>query len=141
VIAEILPKLRTGYAQIDISDCPDTAPILFAMAAAFGHGAKITGTRRLKIKESDRAAVMTEELAKFGVRVAVFEDEVIIDAGGISSPTRELCSHNDHRIVMALSVLCTLTGGVIDGAEAISKSYPNFFEDLSSLGLEITYET
>lgn len=141
VIAEILPKLRTGFAEIDLSDCPDTAPILFAMAAAFGHGARFTGTHRLKIKESDRAAVMAEELSKFASHVTVLDDEVIIDSGEIDAPTEVLCGHNDHRIVMAMSVLCTLTGGVIDGAEAISKSYPNFFEDLSSLGLEITYET
>jgi 3-phosphoshikimate 1-carboxyvinyltransferase len=141
IIEEILPRLRSGFAEFDLSDCPDTAPILFAMAAAFGNGARFTGTRRLKIKESDRASAMAEELKKFGAHIAVLEDEVIIDPCEITAPADELCGHNDHRIVMALSVLCTLTGGVIDGAEAVTKSYPNFFEDISSLGLEITYET
>jgi 3-phosphoshikimate 1-carboxyvinyltransferase len=84
---------------------------------------------------------MAEELKKFGAHIAVLEDEVIIDPCEITAPADELCGHNDHRIVMALSVLCTLTGGVIEGAEAVTKSYPNFFEDISSLGLEITYET
>lgn len=140
VIAELFHRLRAGYAEIDLSDCPDTAPILFAMAAAFGNGAKFTGTRRLRIKESDRAAVMAEELAKFGVRVTVLDDEVTVAGGGISTPQEILCGHGDHRIVMSMSVLCSLTGGVIEGAEAITKSYPNFFDDLSSLGLEIEYE-
>lgn len=140
VIAELFHRLRAGYAEIDLSDCPDTAPILFAMAAAFGNGARFTGTRRLRIKESDRAAVMAEELAKFGVRVTVLDDEVTVAGGGISAPQEILCGHGDHRIVMSMSVLCSLTGGVIEGAEAITKSYPNFFDDLSSLGLEIEYE-
>lgn len=140
VIAELFHRLRAGYAEIDLSDCPDTAPILFAMAAAFGNGARFTGTRRLRIKESDRAAVMAEELAKFGVRVTVLDDEVTVAGGGISAPQEILCGHGDHRIVMSMSVLCSLTGGVIEGAEAITKSYTNFFDDLSSLGLEIEYE-
>ena len=135
-----MKKLSAGYCEIDFSDIPDTAPILFAMAAAFGHGARLTGTRRLKIKESDRAAVMAEELSKLGDNVTVYDDEVVITSGEIREPSEIICGHNDHRIVMAMSVLCTLTGGTIDGAEAISKSYPNFFEDLSSLGIEIQTE-
>ena len=45
--------------------------------------------------------------------------------------------HNDHRIVMALSLLCSITGGTITGAEAVAKSYPNFFETIASLGIEV----
>lgn len=140
VVTDIMKKLSAGYCEIDLSDIPDTAPILFAMAAAFGHGARFTGTRRLKIKESDRAAVMAEELSKFGASVTVYDDEVVITSGEIRDPDEIICGHNDHRIVMAMSVLCTLAGGTIDGAEAISKSYPNFFEDLSALGIEIQTE-
>ena len=123
--------------SIDISDCPDLGPILFAVAAALG-GGHFTGTRRLKIKESDRAAAMATELAKFGVHTEVGENEVIVSAGtGLKSPTAELDGHNDHRIVMSLAVLCTLTGGVINGAEAVAKSFPDFFDRLESLGIEV----
>ena len=54
-------------------------------------------------------------------------------------PQEPLYGHNDHRIVMSLAVLLTLTGGTIEGAEAISKSFPHFFEGLSSLGIEVKY--
>lgn len=131
--------LVRGVPTIHIGDCPDLGPVLFAIAAA-KNGGVFTGTRRLKIKESDRAEAMAEELKKFGTSVSVYEDTVVIYPAEFHAPTEELCGHNDHRIVMALSVLLTLTGGVIDGAEAVSKSYPAFFENLSSLGIEVSAE-
>ena len=108
--------------------------------ASLYNGAMFTGTRRLKIKESDRANAMKEELKKFGVSVTVGENFVDIKDPKIQAPTEVLYGHNDHRIVMALSVLSLINGGSIDGAEAINKSYPKFFEDLMSLGAEINYE-
>ena len=110
--------------------------MLFAVAAA-KCGGVFSGTKRLKIKESDRAAAMAEELEKFGVSVSVHEDKVIIYPKQFHAPTQCLKGHNDHRIVMALAILCTLTGGEIDGAEAVSKSYPAFFEDLERLGIGV----
>ncbi len=139
VCADYLRQLSVGYAELDLSDCPDLAPIMFAVAAA-GHGARFTGTARLKIKESDRAAAMASELSKLGARVRVLENEVTVEGGGLRAPMEVICGHNDHRIVMAMAVLCTLTGGTIDGCEAVRKSYPDFFEVMSSLGLEINYE-
>lgn len=131
--------LEAPGAKIDISGCPDLGPVLFALAAAL-HGAVFTGTRRLRIKESDRAAVMAGELAKFGAAVTVEENTVRV-LPGIRPPKEELCAHNDHRIVMALALLASRTGGVIRGAEAIAKSYPGFFDTLRQLHLEVRYET
>lgn len=124
-------------AAIDISDCPDLGPILFAVSAVKG-GGNFTGTRRLKIKESDRAAAMAEELAKFGVSVTVNDDSVTVGSEGIHAPTEILDGHNDHRIVMSCAVLSTITGGTIRGAEASRKSLPDFFDRLKSLGFEVT---
>ena len=128
--------------EFDLSDCPDLAPCLFAMAAYYG-GAHFTGTARLAIKESDRAKAMAEELAKFGVTVTVGENDVTVACSGAADapgsglhvPTEDLSGHNDHRIVMALSLLCTVTGGTIDGAEAVKKSYPDFFPVLAKAGI------
>lgn len=121
---------------IELSDCPDLGPLLFAVAAA-KHGAVFTGTARLRIKESDRGQVMAQELAKFGIATTVEENRVIVHGGTLRAPRQPLNGHNDHRIVMALSVLATLTGAVIEGAEAVRKSYPDFFDDLKRLGLEV----
>lgn len=128
--------LKKGVPTIHVGNCPDLGPILFAMASA-KHGGVFTGTKRLKIKESDRAAAMAEELSKFGVSVTVYDDKVVVYPVNFHAPDEVLCGHNDHRIVMALSVLLTLTGGEIDGAEAVSKSYPTFFEDIINLGIKI----
>lgn len=138
VCNEYFKRLLKGAENIDISDCPDLGPILFAFAAA-NHGGCFTGTRRLKIKESDRVASMAQELAKFGVTVRDAGNEVTV-SGGLKTPTQTLCGHNDHRIVMALSVLLTLTGGSICEAQAVRKSFPGFFETLSGLGLEAKCE-
>ena len=86
---------------------------------------------------SDRVAAMAQELAKFGVRVQAEENRVTVLPGGITAPTEELDGHNDHRIVMALSVLAASAGGTISGAEAVNKSYPDFFDALRTLGLTI----
>ena len=135
--AEMLRRIQSGAMEADLSNCPDLAPALFAAAAACGHGARFTGTRRLRIKESDRAAAMARELAKFGARLDVLENEVRVAPGAIHAPVEALDGCNDHRIVMALSVLAMRMGGVIRGAEAVRKSYPGFFRDLQSLGVSI----
>lgn len=127
--------------EIDLTDCPDLAPILFSIAAANG-GGKFIGTERLRIKESDRAAVMAEELLKFGINVKIGNNTVTVEKGELKQPTAVLNGHNDHRIVMALSVLLTSTGGKISGGEAVKKSLPDFFDLLSSLGIEVVkYES
>ena len=81
---------------------------------------------------------MAEELARFGVTVTIGENEITVGGETPYSPRTNLQGHNDHRIVMALAVLCTRTGGVIDGAEAVRKSFPGFWDAMRSLGAEIT---
>ncbi len=134
VYKEIFPLLSKGKPKIDISDCPDLAPIIMALAAA-KNGAVLTGTKRLKIKESDRGEAMKEELSKLGVKVKVEENKITVK-GGIMPPKTVILSHNDHRIVMAMAVLLSLTGGEILGAEAINKSFPDFFQKLNAIGIE-----
>ena len=133
---EYFPLLCAGRPTIDISDCPDLAPALFAVAAA-KNGAVFTGTRRLAYKESSRAAVMAQELAKLGAALEIGENSVIVSGGGLHTPAEKLCSHGDHRIAMALAALCTALGGTITGAEAVRKSFPGFFDIMKSLGFEV----
>lgn len=132
--------LSAGFAEIPVADCPDLSPVLMAFAALSG-GARLTHTARLRFKESDRGAAMAEELEKCGVRVTVNADDILL-SGGARRPTVPLSGHGDHRVVMALSVLLSVTGGEITGAEAVSKSLPEFFTLLRALGLsfEMTEE-
>ena len=134
VYLRFFPMLARGTPTIHIGDCPDLGPILFAVAAA-KFGAVFTGTSRLRLKESDRIATMAEELAKFGVTVTSEGDTTVVYPTDFHAPKTTLCGHGDHRIVMALAILATLTGGVIEGSEAVAKSFPDFFDKLSSVGI------
>ncbi len=132
-------SLKKGFCQIDLTDCPDLAPVLFALAAFF-HGARFTGTARLRIKESDRGEAMKQELEKCGGTLLIGENEITVLKKELFSPEDVILGHNDHRIVMAMSVLLSRLGGKIQGAEAISKSYPDFFEEIKKLGIEVILE-
>ena len=80
---------------------------------------------------------MAEELAKFGVSLVIEEDAVTIPKQTLHKPNAPLEGHNDHRIVMSCAVLCSITGGEITGAEAVGKSFPDFFDRIRKLGLEV----
>ena len=137
VYKQMFARLEQGEKEFDLSDCPDLAPVLFALAATKGGGV-FTGTKRLRLKESDRGLAMAQELAKFGIPVVVEENRVVVQPGVLQTPAQALSGHNDHRIVMALSLLCTLTGGEIEGAEAVNKSFPDFFQKLRHLQIGVT---
>lgn len=138
VATVLLSELQKGYAHIDLSDCPDLAPILFAVAGIL-HGATFTGTHRLKIKESDRARAMQQELKKCGISLDVGENEVIVHGSTPHFPSVPIEAHNDHRIVMAMAVLLTQTGGVIQDAQVVRKSMPDFFARLEALGITVEH--
>lgn len=140
VYSEIFKQMKQNVKEFDLSDCPDLAPIVFALGAALGGDFTFTGTARLKIKESDRATAMQKELAKFGAETVIGENSFYIKKCKLTQPKEPLFSHNDHRIVMALSVLCSLFGGEIEEAEAINKSFPDFFEKIKSLGIGLVLE-
>lgn len=128
--------LRKKKPVIDVRNCPDLAPILMALGAA-GRGVMLEGTGRLQYKESDRGVVMAQELEKFGIQVVVDENRVWVEDGILQTPTQPLSSHGDHRIAMALTVLLTLVGGELEEAEAVSKSWPAFYDVLQGLGILI----
>ena len=133
----IFKELSLGCPTVDISSCPDLGPVVFALAAV-KNGACVKGTARLRIKESDRCEAMACELKKLGGVVEISENSVKIEPiTELKSPEETLYGHNDHRIVMALSVISSLFGAEIDGCEAVAKSYPDFFDTVSSLGIEV----
>jgi len=130
-------QISEGVPTLDISDCPDLGPVLFALAA-LKNGAVFTGTDRLKAKESDRGMAMHEELQKLGGGLVFGRNTITVPQQTLQYQNIPLNGHNDHRIVMALSIILAQIGGSIDGAQAIRKSYPGFFRDLQNLGAEVT---
>ena len=129
-------RSRLHSITIDASQIPDLVPIL-AVTAAFAEGTTvITNAERLRIKESDRLLETAVRLKAFGIDAVETADGLKIVGG--KPIGAEITSANDHRIVMAFTVMAANSSGnsTIDGAEAINKSYPLFFEDISSLGGE-----
>ena len=118
----------------DATQCPDLFPALATLAAAAEGVSVITGTNRLKHKESDRAETIRQEYEKIGIEVDISEDNVMKIRGGKIEPAT-VFSHNDHRIAMSLAVSALRCEGevVIENAECVEKSYPAFFEDLESV--------
>lgn len=122
---------------IDLADCPDLGPILCVLAAFSEGESQIIHASRLRMKESDRIAAMEEELRKWGVSISCDEDTITIQGKKSYAVPEEVIiqGHNDHRIVMACTIFALNTDRptLIEGAEAVSKSYPTFFEDIQRL--------
>ena len=84
---------------------------------------------------------MAAELLKMGVRCVVEDNAITVPGGQLKAPADILSGHNDHRVVMALSLLLSRVGGEIREAQAVSKSFPDFFDRIRALGIEVeTYE-
>jgi 3-phosphoshikimate 1-carboxyvinyltransferase len=123
--------------EIDLKDVPDLAPAL-AIAGAMAEGkTTFVGAGRLRVKESDRIRSVCAMIRDLGGR-AEEQQEGFTVYGGLSGGT--VFGAGDHRIVMASAVASAVCPVTIKGAEAVSKSYPGFFEDLSSLGGECSFE-
>jgi 3-phosphoshikimate 1-carboxyvinyltransferase len=133
-----LSNIELKAFEFDINDCPDLAPPLAALAAFCKGKSILRGTKRLEGKESNRAYTLKSELGKLGVDIALAKDRMEISGSG-SFRAAEVDSHGDHRIAMALAVCATGAEGpvIINGAEAVSKSYPGFFDDIASLGISV----
>lgn len=122
---------------ISLADCPDLGPALFALATQCKGKTIFTDCERLRMKESDRIEAMEIELRKLGCHISSHEGEVeVIGPSPITSGVT-LYGHNDHRIVMALSMLASVANDItLEGCEAVEKSYPSFFEDLRKIGVQ-----
>jgi 3-phosphoshikimate 1-carboxyvinyltransferase len=120
--------------DVDMNRMPDMVPTL-AVVAAFAKGTtRIRNVAHLRIKESDRLGVMAQELSKFGAPVRETPDGLVIEGGHMRSPEEAVFAHDDHRIAMTFAVAGLKVPGVsIEGAEAVSKSYPTFWEHLEAL--------
>lgn len=134
--AYVVSSSKLCGAQADIGNCPDLGPILCVLAMFSNGISRIYNAGRLRLKESDRILAMKTECAKMGCCIEDKEQKLMIK-GEYCTPKNSLCSWKDHRIVMACAVALSVLGGEIDGCEAISKSYPSFFDDLKSVGIDV----
>jgi 3-phosphoshikimate 1-carboxyvinyltransferase len=121
--------------NVDATDLPDLVPVVAAVACYSKGTSRICNAKRLRYKESDRLSSIHTELKRMGARISIWKDDLIIHGpcamrGAIIDP------HNDHRIVMscAVAALGASSKTIIQNSRCVDKSYPWFFDDLSSLG-------
>lgn len=135
------PQIKNSLKpfHFNATDCPDLFPPLVALAAACSGTSVIEGVSRLAHKESDRGLTLQQEFSKMGVSVKLQDDLMLIE-GGAAIQAATVHSHHDHRIAMACAVAGLIATGeiIIEEADAINKSYPDFFENLKSLGASLS---
>ncbi len=118
---------------VDMTDCIDLLPTVAVLAAMADGTSELKGIARARLKESDRVLSVRNELEKAGVKVLEEKDQMMVV--GTKPRGAVFQSHGDHRIAMAMSVLGAACGNtVIDGAECIAKTYPGYWQTLSSIG-------
>ena len=122
----------------DLGDCPDLGPILMTLGLFCQGESRLLNAGRLRLKESDRGTAMAQELSKLGGQASLAGDEIRIRQSRLR-PGPALSSHGDHRIAMALAVaaLGARIPADIQGAEAVEKSYPDFWKDLAAIGARV----
>jgi len=125
--------------EFDATDCPDLFPPLVALAAYCNGETKIKGVSRLAHKESNRGLTLQEEFGKMGVKIEL-KDDIMTVHGGKGVKGAVVHSRHDHRIAMACAVAALKAEGetVIEEAQAVKKSYPDFYEHLESLGAKLS---
>ena len=127
------PKRLAAVGEVDMIDMPDAAPTLMALAPFLPAPTHITGIATLRVKECDRIAAGTTELRKAGVRVDEHPDAMTIHPV-TTARSAAFDTYEDHRMAMALSVLASKVGDCrIRGADCVSKTYPNYWEDLQRI--------
>ncbi|MES2329141.1 MAG: 3-phosphoshikimate 1-carboxyvinyltransferase [Bacteroidota bacterium] len=131
-----LPSLKAFH--FNANDCPDLFPPLVALAACCEGTTVIEGVNRLAHKESDRGLTLQQEFAKLGIEI-ILQDDLMLIKGGTGVKGAVTHSRHDHRIAMACAVAGLKAEGevVIEEAEAINKSYPEFYQHLIKLGATV----
>jgi len=135
--AVTIEKSELSAVNFDVSQSPDLFPVVAALCASAGGISRITGTSRLRGKESDRVSAMREGLAAMGIRTWKNGEALLID--GRRASGADIDPKNDHRIAMAFGVLALAADGesVIRDAECVSKSFPTFWNSIKSIGANV----
>jgi 3-phosphoshikimate 1-carboxyvinyltransferase len=132
----IVRKSRLNSIKADLSNCIDLLPTTAVLAATADGVSEFTGVERARLKESNRVAAVREGLARMGIKI--IEGENKLTGTGSEPKGSVIDARDDHRIAMAFSLLGSVAGyTVIDGAECVAKTYPEFWDTLKSLGGEV----
>lgn len=126
--------------KLELNSTPDIAQTIVVTCLGLGIGCHLTGLHTLKIKETDRLEALRIELTKLGATIAVTNESLILMASNEINHNIKIATYNDHRMAMAFAPLALKVPIIIENAEVVSKSYPDFWNDLKSLGFTILEE-
>lgn len=133
---------KTGIAKnniaFDLNKTPDIAQTIAVTCFGLGTTCHLTGLHTLKIKETDRLEALHTELTKLGANISVTNDSLILEKAATIHPEIKIATYNDHRMAMAFAPLAIKIPIVIEDANVVSKSYPDFWNDLKTLGFEVS---
>ena len=139
IVLRKIPNFKLPSELVyDFSDCPDVAQTLAATVAGLGIGGSFTGLESLRIKETDRIEAIKKELGKFNIAVEILgEDAIKILPGVLKRPKKAIATYDDHRVAMSIAPLCLCLEEEIEleDEEVVAKSYPDYWKDLSAVGL------
>jgi 3-phosphoshikimate 1-carboxyvinyltransferase len=122
----------------NLNSSPDIAQTIVVTCLGLGIGCHLSGLHTLKIKETDRLEALKTELTKLGANISVTNDSLTLFASNQINSNIAISTYNDHRMAMAFAPLAIKTPIIIENAEVVSKSYPDFWEDLKSIGFQIS---
>ena len=125
-------------AICNLNSSPDIAQTIVVTCLGLGIGCHLTGLHTLKIKETDRLEALRIELTKLGANISVTNDSLTLVATNEINSNVKIATYNDHRMAMAFAPLALKVPIIIENAEVVSKSYPDFWEDLKNIGFQIS---
>jgi 3-phosphoshikimate 1-carboxyvinyltransferase len=124
--------------NLQLNNTPDIAQTIAVSCLGLGMGCHLTGLHTLKIKETDRLEALKIELLKLGAKISITNDSLTIEPFTILHSDIEITTYKDHRMAMSFAPLALKTSIIIEEAEVVIKSYPTFWEDLKSIGFNIS---
>ncbi|WP_413999415.1 3-phosphoshikimate 1-carboxyvinyltransferase [Flavobacterium sp. W1B] len=127
--------------NFELNNTPDIAQTIVVTCLGLGIGCHLTGLHTLKIKETDRLEALRIELTKLGANISVTNDSLTLVASNNINHNVKIATYNDHRMAMAFAPLALKVPIIIENAEVVSKSYPDFWEDMKNLGFIISETT
>ncbi len=132
-ISDNLPKTL----NYDLSNAPDIAQTIAVTCLGLGLGCHLTGLHTLPIKETDRLAALQTELGKFGAKVDIDAESLTLQSLSTLNTGIAVDTYNDHRMAMAFGPLALKVDLIVNDARVVSKSYPDYWNDLKTLGFGI----
>src|SRR3970040_1935665 len=124
--------------DLELNNTPDIAQTIVVTCLGLGIGCHLTGLHTLKIKETDRLEALRIELTKLGANISVTNDSLTLVATNRINPNIKIATYNDHRMAMAFAPLAIKVPIIIENAEVVSKSYPDFWEDMKKLDFSVS---